>query len=146
MILSLSSRNVYSREGRRGRSNQGRAVSCRPVGPWMRFPISCLCLFPAFVGCVSQPLSLFLNEKPFRPHPSVSVDRPVALVSFSFPQPQCSKYERKGPVTNLAVHSAGFQYGLSLVGFFPPLIINWQTQKQLWPYFFLLIFAGTSAI
>lgn len=77
-----------------------------------------------------------MNEKPFGAHPSGGGDRPEALVSFCLHKPQRSKYEGKGPETDLVVRSAGFQYGLSLVGSFPPLIINWQAQKQLWPGFF----------
>lgn len=100
--------------------------------------------FPFFAGPASQ--SLLLEEKPFRSHPSVSTDRPEALVSFFFHKSYCSKYEGKGPETNLDERSAGFQYGPSLAGFFPPLIINWHAQKELWPCFFLLMFAGTSAV
>lgn len=100
--------------------------------------------FPCFAGRVPQ--SLLLKEKPFRAHPSISTDRPEALISFFFHKPHCSKYVGKGPETNLAERSAGFQCSLSLVGFFPPLIINWQTQKELWPYILLLMFAGTSAV
>lgn len=47
--------------------------------------------------------------------------QPEALISFALHKPQCSKYEGKGRETNLAVPSAGFQYGLSSVGFFPLL-------------------------
>lgn len=114
--------------------------SC-PIGRWIHFPVS-YSFFPCFAGRVSQ--FLLRKEKPFKSHPSVSTDRPEALVSFFLCKPHCSKYEGKEPQTDK--RSAGFQYGLSLVGFFPPLIINWQIQKELWPCFFLSMFAGTSAV
>lgn len=76
--------------------------------------------------CVSRSSSLSLKERPPGARPPGSADGPEALGAFFLHEPRCSKYEGKGPETNLAVHSAGFHYGLSSVGFLPPLIINWQ--------------------